>query len=86
MLKFSLNHRCTHTACFDQHWSSSDISKVAYETAVLLSISSIFGVCPCLCANVSVTCISILCNKVYVFMYLPYGNGQFLLLRRVCLL
>jgi hypothetical protein len=32
-----------HTACFDQHWSSSGVSKIADEAAVLSSISLIFG-------------------------------------------
>jgi hypothetical protein len=50
------------TTCFDQHWSSSDVSKIVDETTVLLSISSIFGgECTHLCTHVSVTCISILC-------------------------
>jgi hypothetical protein len=53
------------TTCFDQLWSSSSVSKIADETAVLLSVSLIFGLCPRLRAHVS------------------FGEGQFLLLRRV---
>jgi hypothetical protein len=74
-----------HTACVDQHWSSSGVSEVANETVVLPSVNSIFGLCPCLCGHVSVTYIIILCIKVYVFTYLPYGDGQFHLLCRVYL-
>jgi hypothetical protein len=36
-----------HTACLDRHWSSSGVSKIADETAVLSPVSSIFGICPC---------------------------------------
>jgi hypothetical protein len=35
-----------HTTCFDQHWSSSDVSKICDETAVLPPVSSNFGICP----------------------------------------
>jgi hypothetical protein len=38
---------------FDQHWLSSGVSKIADETAVLPHVSSIFGICPRLCAHVS---------------------------------
>jgi hypothetical protein len=48
-------------ACFGLHWSSSCLSKIVDETAVLPSISSIFGVWPHLWVHVSVTCISALC-------------------------
>jgi hypothetical protein len=55
-----------HTTRFDKHRSSSSFPKIADEIAVLPSVSSIFRLCPRLCAHVSVTCISIL---YYYFVY-----------------
>jgi hypothetical protein len=42
--KSLLRHWCMHTIYFDQYWSSSGVSKISDETAVLPSVSSIFGV------------------------------------------
>jgi hypothetical protein len=58
-----------HATCFDKHWLFSGGSKIAGGTAVFPSLSSIFGVCPHLCADMSVTCISILCIICVVLSY-----------------
>jgi hypothetical protein len=68
-----------HATCFDQHWSSSGVSKIAVETAVLPSVSSVFGLCPSLYAHMSVTCISILCMTCVgvsygIYAYVLMGN------------
>jgi hypothetical protein len=44
-LKSLLHHWCRRTTCFDQHWSSSGVSKIAGETAVLLSVPSSLRPC-----------------------------------------
>jgi hypothetical protein len=40
-VKILLRHWCMHTTYFDQHWSSSGDSKIADETSVLPSVSSV---------------------------------------------
>jgi hypothetical protein len=77
----TLNSLLYHTTCFDQRWSSSGVSKIVDETAVLLSVSSIFGICPSVCAHMSVTCISILCITcvgvsygIYVYVLMANRN------------
>jgi hypothetical protein len=50
-LKSRLHHWCMNTTYFDQHLSSSGVSELADETAVLPSVSLIFGLCPDLCAH-----------------------------------
>jgi hypothetical protein len=35
-----------HTTCFDQYWTSSDVFEIFDETAMLPSISSVFGYVP----------------------------------------
>jgi hypothetical protein len=52
MLKSLLRHWCMHITYFDQHWSSSGVSKIADKTAVFPPASSIFGIFPRLCAHV----------------------------------
>jgi hypothetical protein len=63
-----------HATCFDQHWSSSGDSKIADETTVLPSVSSIFGVCPPLCTQVSVTCI-VPCISILCMTYVGVSYG-----------
>jgi hypothetical protein len=50
-LKSLLHHCCIHTTCFDQHRSSSGVSKTADETAVLPSVRQVLG-CALVCVPV----------------------------------
>jgi hypothetical protein len=43
ILKSLLHHWSMHTTCFDQHWSSSGVSKIVDETAVLSSKVQFLG-------------------------------------------
>jgi hypothetical protein len=58
-----------NTTCFDKYWSSLDVSKIADETTVFPTVSSIFGVWLRLCTHVSVTCISILRVTLFLTVY-----------------
>jgi hypothetical protein len=52
-LNFKISLYCwnIYTTFFDQHWPSSNVSKIAGDTVVMPSVSSIIGVGPCLCSH-----------------------------------
>jgi hypothetical protein len=53
-----------HATRLVQHWSSSGVSKIAYETAVLPSVRAIVGICPRLCAHVGSLFYCVVCVAV----------------------
>jgi hypothetical protein len=71
-----------HTTCFDKHWSSSGVSKIPDDTAVLPSVSSVFGICPPLRGHVSYgdggSSDCVVCSSYFYYYY--KGTESLLLL------